>query len=215
MTEPIRDALQRLTEAVVSGTIPDIRDAVNCARAALAEPADGPPAGAEGPSDEELMATIIKATVNFPPSHPQAQPLYVVEYQLALELRKARAVLARWGNHSPNATEMVPPAEGEVAELVKYLRDWGDDYAVRTEFHRAAELLECHAAPVPVPVAERLPGPEDCDAEGRCWLHGKVEGDWRLINPAKSGVPLRYCFSHWLPASALPLPASQGGEVES
>jgi hypothetical protein len=21
----------------------------------------------------------------------------------------------------------------------------------------------------PVPVAERLPGPEDCDAEGRCW----------------------------------------------
>ena len=76
-----------------------------------------------------------------------------------------------------------------------------------------AELLERHAAPVPV--AERLPGPKDCDAEGRCWLCGKVEGDWRLINPANAGVPrLQYYFSHWLPAHALPLPAPQGGEVE-
>jgi hypothetical protein len=59
----------------------------------------------------------------------------------------------------------------------------------------------------PVPVAERLPGPEDCDAKGRCWLCGKVEGDWRLINSANSGVPhLKYCFSHWLPHWALPLP---------
>jgi hypothetical protein len=59
----------------------------------------------------------------------------------------------------------------------------------------------------PVPVAERLPGPEDCDEEGRCWLCGKVEGDWRLLNPANSGVPqLKYCFSHWLPHHALPVP---------
>lgn len=60
----------------------------------------------------------------------------------------------------------------------------------------------------PVPVSERLPRLEDCDAEGRCWLCGKVEGDWRLINPSKSGVPqLKYCFSHWLPAHALPQPS--------
>jgi hypothetical protein len=59
----------------------------------------------------------------------------------------------------------------------------------------------------PIPISERLPGAEDCDAEGRCWMHGKVEGDWRLISAANPGVPhLRYCFSHWLPAHALPLP---------
>jgi len=64
------------------------------------------------------------------------------------------------------------------------------------------------STPQPVPVSERLPGPGDCDAEGRCWLCGKVEGDWRLLNPEKSGVPqLKYCFSHWLPAHALPVPS--------
>ena len=61
--------------------------------------------------------------------------------------------------------------------------------------------------PTPIPVEERLPGPEDCDAEGRCWLRGNVEGDWRLVDPSNTGVPqLKYCFSHWLPRHALPVP---------
>jgi hypothetical protein len=71
----------------------------------------------------------------------------------------------------------------------------------------AGDLLEsrwCRPTIQPVPVAE-LPGPEDCDAEGRCWLCGKVEGDWRLLNLTR--VPqLKYCFSHWLPHWALPTP---------
>jgi hypothetical protein len=42
----------------------------------------------------------------------------------------------------------------------------------------------------------------------------KVEREWRLLNAANTGVPhLRYCFSHWLPAHAIPLP--QAGEVEA
>ena len=62
----------------------------------------------------------------------------------------------------------------------------------------------------PVPVAGRLPGLEDCDADGRCWLCGNVEGDWRLLNPANTGVPqLKYCFSHWLPHHALPVPQQE------
>jgi hypothetical protein len=78
----------------------------------------------------------------------------------------------------------------------------------------------------PVPVAERLPGPEDCDAEGRCWLL-TVDDDypqWRLhsIQGAQSGgymiwVPVDSdgamvdCFytSHWLPAHALPVPQQE------
>ena len=61
--------------------------------------------------------------------------------------------------------------------------------------------------PAPVPVAERLPEAGDCDDQGKCWLCGKIEGDWRLINPFNSGVPrLAYCFTHWLPHWALPTP---------
>jgi len=63
--------------------------------------------------------------------------------------------------------------------------------------------------PQPVPVSERLPGPEDCDAEGRCWMLSKCKPEWRLISAEDPGVPhLRYAFSHWLPAQALPLPTT-------
>lgn len=95
---------------------------------------------------------------------------------------------------------------------------------------RAADLLECQAAaapvarlpedaqviesvnriilapiPAPIPVSERLPEPEDCDAEGRCWW-GDAGDDqfvpsWRLCEQ-----PDDTHFNHWLPAHALPLP---------
>ena len=69
---------------------------------------------------------------------------------------------------------------------------------------------------MPVAVSERLPGPEDCDAEGRCWW-GRPESDdwsadWTLATPEAIA---EFCeFSPrvtWLPFNALPLP---GGEVE-
>ena len=72
-----------------------------------------------------------------------------------------------------------------------------------------------HAAPVPVPVSERLPGREDCDAEGRCWLY---RPQTPILNPSWDLARLE-CDdpvppTHWLPAHTLPLPAPQGGEVE-
>jgi hypothetical protein len=112
--------------------------------------------------------------------------------------------------------EPAPPTEGEVAELAQWLRkhyecalelgrlDWAEKSA------RAADLLE-RQQPVPVPVSER-PWERDgwCDEQGRCWLRGKVEGDWRLLHPTNSGVPqLKYCFSHSLPFYALPIPRSE------
>ena len=122
---------------------------------------------------------------------------------------------AEWGaryGHQP-----APAAEGEVGELVEFLRIYGDevmdeygDVGEHDQLTRAAELLERQAAPVPIPVSERLPGAEDCDAEGRCWLHLPDMGTeplWRLTDPS---LRSRY-HSHWLPASSLPLPA---GEVE-
>jgi hypothetical protein len=58
----------------------------------------------------------------------------------------------------------------------------------------------------PVAVSERLPGPEDCDAEGRCWWYGEG-GDmvgWTL----DAEGPSYYRAKYWLPAHALPVPAN-------
>ena len=61
------------------------------------------------------------------------------------------------------------------------------------------------SAPRPIPVAERLPGVGDCDAEGRCWWW---DGEWCLIEPRFAD----FCCTHWLPANALPTPAQEGAD---
>jgi hypothetical protein len=63
----------------------------------------------------------------------------------------------------------------------------------------------------PVPVSERLPGPEDCDEKGRCW--------W-FSPPACGPNTIRPCWTfdsetlegdtHWLPHWALPVPGVEG-----
>jgi hypothetical protein len=69
----------------------------------------------------------------------------------------------------------------------------------------------------PVPVSERLPGPEDCDAEGRCWwwhpahIEDDFDNDWALLNHEWAGLALRdsddsLIYTHWLPRWALPVP---------
>jgi hypothetical protein len=81
-------------------------------------------------------------------------------------------------------------------------------------FARAAISAACararfdHPTPQPVPVSERLPGPEDCDAEGRCWLlyrsaSMKMTPVWSLVHKR---CILDAPYTHWLPANALPTP---------
>ena len=57
----------------------------------------------------------------------------------------------------------------------------------------------------PVPVSERLPGPEDCDSEGRCWVFDDMLGlpSWTLIKVL--GKNLEPDMT-WLPHHALPTP---------
>jgi hypothetical protein len=67
----------------------------------------------------------------------------------------------------------------------------------------------------PVPVSERLPGPEDCNAEGMCWqwepdINGRHPlGAWRLQHGDWLSDPDGDA-THWLPANALPLPQADG-----
>jgi hypothetical protein len=172
---------------------------VNRARSALA---DELASVVSEPSDEEIMELW------------HGSDWYNEGATLREFLSIARAVLARWGNLLP-----VPPADGEVAELISKLQrlcadldydDRGDDAGC---CYRAAELLQ-RQAPVPVSVSERLPGPEDCDAEGRCWVHQPHEAcpespAWELMLAKYASA--NYEAVCWLPANALPLPQ---GEVE-
>lgn len=68
---------------------------------------------------------------------------------------------------------------------------------------------ELEGPPQPIPVVERLPEPEDFDSRGLCWWFDEEDEKWCLDAP-------RICRSfmwstHWLPASALPLPAEPEG----
>ena len=164
---------------------PDEDDLVLRARAALAEPK--PPcryiynpaqiAECGGPCEQG-------------PKHCDCGELWLAEPEPA----------APEGREPASVTER-PPADGEVAELVEWLYEqlhvclqapWTPGIK---HFGRAAQLLQ-RQYPRPVPVSERLPRPEDCDGEGKCWwFHDEDNAS----------------CSHWLPANALPLPQ---GEVE-
>jgi len=57
----------------------------------------------------------------------------------------------------------------------------------------------------PVPVSERLPGPEDCDDSYQCWQWDAKSDSWTLYTSI--GMGLNPLSTHWLPYHALPLPA--------
>lgn len=73
------------------------------------------------------------------------------------------------------------------------------------QLYLAATLLgERRPTPTPIPVSERLPGEEDFDSEGTCWMWHPVSYHYCLCRPDPS------VHTHWLPAHALPLPAAPG-----
>jgi hypothetical protein len=78
---------------------------------------------------------------------------------------------------------------------------------VMVELRRIRDTIE------PVPVSERLPGPEDCDAQGRCWLLYRSASvnrtpTWSLVHRR---LILDAPYTHWLPRWALPVPKSEVG----
>jgi hypothetical protein len=109
-------------------------------------------------------------------------------------------------NQSTNQGAPAPPIDGEVSELVADLQECADSCTLAEKhgwsrvMRRAAELLERLSTPQPVPVSERLPGLEDCDAEDNCWwFDPHADGAWYVDT-------FQSCYTHWLPAHALPTP---------
>jgi len=96
------------------------------------------------------------------------------------------------------------PTDEELDELWAEIDGGGAIWAWQ-DFARAVLTRWGRPAIEPVPVAERLPGPGDCDAEGCCWFYSGRYGRWeRLLHKLSLG------YTHWLPHHALPVP--QQGE---
>ena len=104
---------------------------------------------------------------------------------------RARAALSA-PEQGPTDEELYDVAELFVGDPIPAMR-------------RALELWGRPAVEA-VPVAERLPGPEDCDAEGRCWWLDRPlkngPAAWMLRRP-DDGVLIP--FIAWTPHWALPL----------
>jgi len=193
------------------------------ADAALAQP-EG-----EGPSDQEHASFLAdRHRARMESESAFGCPDFDGAKARAARIADARAVLARWGRAvTPPAPEpKAAPEVGEVAEFVVWLtmlRDNSTGIATRYDerLARIATLLQQPSEPapavVPVAVSERLPGPEDCDEDGFCWmgygykLPGVDEKDsyamWMLMPSEESSGKV------WAPANAIPLP--QAGEVEA
>ena len=181
---------------------------------------------AEGPTDEKLadlmptrflvnQSASARAIANIGTDEQVAEIRAILDGEA---IAYARAVLARWGRP---AAELVPePTDEALANFTAWFcRNYpGPDTLIhRPEWHApkvfraAADAIARWGRPTPeaVAVSERLPGPEDCNEQGRCWLGGRQMGSgtttWLLGYPAwAERFPDVHRF--WLPANALPTP---------
>lgn len=93
------------------------------------------------------------------------------------------------------------PSDEEVNKLANEHLDWNPE-GIRA-FARAVLSRYGNRPPQPILLSERLPGPEDCDAEGKCWLISRLSNSRWNLDTLNAGI----CFyTHWLPHYALPLP---------
>jgi hypothetical protein len=77
--------------------------------------------------------------------------------------------------------------------------DGGPDCCAWRPYARTVLARFARPAIKPVPVSERLPGPEDCDADGRCWWWCHRHESWEFHSSQDH-------YMHWLPHWALPVP---------
>ena len=138
----------------------------------------------------DAMAATVAALAQPVPEVPTDEELLRVA-ATAIEPYEISGITP--GEYEPE-TECAVEAYG--SELIAYAR------AVLARWGRPT--------PQPVPLSERLPGPEDCNAEGMCWW--LIEPYPRPVGPGGKLWSLCRYFpgsAHWLPAHALPLPTPE------
>jgi hypothetical protein len=110
-------------------------------------------------------------------------------------LRRADAALAQPEPQGPTDKEL-----GETYRAAYYACENRQGPAAQVFGLRAVLARWGRPAIEPVPVAERLPGPGDCDAEGWCWWFDGF--NWMLGR-------FEEWYTHWLPHHALPVPQQE------
>ena len=182
-------------EFTTIGELEPWKDLVAAAKDSQPEP--------QGPTDDQQFADFAAWLAReIPPGTVISDPLWWAP-------RIARAVLARWGRPAKEIEPQGPTdeewqeflsqcltaqsiAEREGYDFPYYLDDKAEEFRARF----------CRPAIKPVPVGERLPGPEECDAEGECyWFDPAGTGAWYLDTYQGN-------YTHWLPRHALPVPQS-------
>ena len=197
-----------LTYTVQSDTERSMRQLIALARTALAQPEP------QGPTDEEIYKLALDG--DFLVDVGDGFSCMVQD-----EVEFARAVLARWGRPAIETVGEGPSDE----ELCKFFRanddlmrhceagtDWDEPLMMEYEFPAVARaVLARWGSPAIEPVAvSDPPAPEDCDAEGRCWLHQPHPAtpeapEWKLMSAKYASI--LYGTTHRLPHWALPVPA--------
>jgi hypothetical protein len=135
-------------------------------------------------------------------SHPA-----VVRARAALAKTKLQPVAEEFSVAEPAALAEQPvgPTRGEAVAVYTEVMAAHDCQTLgdMAEHFARAVLARWGSHLTPTPVAERLPGPEDCDAEGQCWWWDTAAESWILALYAYWTD-----FTHWLPANALPVPTN-------
>jgi hypothetical protein len=203
----------------------------------------------QGDTERSMRQLIARTRAEL--TQPEPEPPADGEVaEIVAELREVQdcfdiaSGMEGWGPVITRAADLLerlsqPEPEGPTdEELIEPVRWILDDYVYDNDTGEIAQILRGlitrwgRSAIEPVPVAERLPGAGDCDAEGRCWWSYDSSCD----DPFRDGSPpndprwflrkdgpespnwihrIRWhipCVhpTHWLPYSALLVPTSQG-----
>jgi hypothetical protein len=134
-------------------------------------------------------------------------------------MKRARAALAQpEPARQPTFAELLMPPPRTAEELLASVRHfYGDqtaaDMGAEDDLRTARAVLARWGTPAiqPVPVSERLPGPDDWDTNGRCWMFDPCDRGWwayRSALPSDDELG-RPPWTHWLPHWALPRPCTR------
>jgi hypothetical protein len=123
-----------------------------------------------------------------------------------------------WRNNARAELVKPDPVAPTDQELLRLYQVATPCYAVekyKRELDFALAVLARWGRPTiqPVPVVERLPGPEDCDAEGCCWAIGE-RGNWMCVHVIGRSWS-NPIYTHWLPHWALPVPTPDNNTREA